>query len=58
MASSKAIDFYAFSWSAPRKPARNLIETAQRKSQKIETAPPWGCLRNNTVSKVLAVKRA
>ena len=35
MAWSKAIDVYAFSWSVPRKPARNLIETAQRKSQNV-----------------------
>jgi len=33
MAGSKAIDFYALSRGVPRKPARNLIETAQRKSQ-------------------------
>jgi hypothetical protein len=33
MAGSKAIDFYALSWGVPRKPAWNLIETAQRKSQ-------------------------
>ena len=30
---SKAIDFYAFSWGVPRKPACNVVETAQRKSQ-------------------------
>ena len=28
----KSIDLYALSWGVPRKPARNLIETAQRKS--------------------------
>jgi hypothetical protein len=33
MAWSKAIDLYAFSCSSFRKKARNLIETAQRKSQ-------------------------
>ena len=33
MAGSKAIDFYALSRGVPRKPARNLIEIAQRKSQ-------------------------
>jgi hypothetical protein len=30
---SKAIDYYAFSWGVPRKPACNVVETAQRKSQ-------------------------
>ncbi len=34
---SKAIDFYAFSRGSFRKPARNLIARAQRKSQEIET---------------------
>src|SRR4029453_11192724 len=33
MAWSKAIDFYALSWDILRKPAWNLVETAQRKSQ-------------------------
>jgi len=33
MAWSKAVDFYAFSCGSFRKKARNLIETAQRKSQ-------------------------
>ena len=33
MAESKAFDFYALSWGILRKPARNLIETAQQKSQ-------------------------
>src|SRR5215216_451558 len=33
MAWSKAVDFYALSWGVPRKPAYNLAETAQRKSQ-------------------------
>ena len=33
IAGSKAIDFYAFSWGVPRKPACNVVETAQRKSQ-------------------------
>ena len=36
MAGSKAIDFYALSRGVPRKPARNLIETAQRKSHPLE----------------------
>ena len=27
------MEFYAFSWGVPRKPARNVVETAQRKSQ-------------------------
>jgi PGAP1-like protein len=31
---SKAIDYYALSWGVPRKPAWNLVETAQRKSQR------------------------
>ena len=35
MAWSKAIDLYAFSCSSFRKKARNLIETAQRKSQRV-----------------------
>jgi hypothetical protein len=30
---AKAIDSCAFSWDAPRKPACNVVETAQRKSQ-------------------------
>ena len=38
MAWSKAVDFYALSWGIPRKPACNLAETAQRKSQKIAGA--------------------
>jgi len=33
MTGSKAIDFYAFSWGVSRKPACNLADTAQRKSQ-------------------------
>jgi hypothetical protein len=33
---SKAIDFYAFSRGSFRKPARNLIATAQRKSHPLE----------------------
>jgi hypothetical protein len=33
MVDAKAIDFYTLSWGISRKPARNLIETAQRKSQ-------------------------
>jgi hypothetical protein len=33
MAWSKVVDFYAFSWGIALKPARNLVETAQRKSQ-------------------------
>jgi hypothetical protein len=32
---SEAIDFYALSWGIPRKPACNLVETAQRKSQNL-----------------------
>src|SRR5215217_7428853 len=36
MAWSKAVDFYALSWGVPRKPAYNLAETAQRKSQNTE----------------------
>jgi hypothetical protein len=40
MAGSKAIDFYALSRGVPRKPARNLIETAQRKSQYIRIIEP------------------
>src|SRR6266705_2326799 len=32
----QSIDFYALSCSSFRKQARNLIETAQRKSQKLE----------------------
>jgi insertion element IS1 protein InsB len=35
---SKAINFYAFSWGVPRKPACNVVETAQRKSQVIPAA--------------------
>jgi len=34
MAWSKAIDFHALSWGVPRKPAYNVAETTQRKSQK------------------------
>jgi len=30
---SKDIDLYALSWGVPRKPAWNVAETAQRKSQ-------------------------
>src|SRR5215217_2496530 len=30
---SKPIDFYVISWGVPRRPAYNLAETAQRKSQ-------------------------
>src|SRR3954470_4277287 len=37
-AGSKVIDLYAFSWGIPRKPAWNLVETTQRKSQVI--CPP------------------
>jgi hypothetical protein len=33
MAWSKAIDWYALSWGVPRKPACNVVETAQWKSQ-------------------------
>jgi hypothetical protein len=33
MVGAKAFDFYALSWGVPRKPACNLVETAQRKSQ-------------------------
>ena len=33
MVGSKAFDFYALSWGILRKPACNLVETAQRKSQ-------------------------
>jgi hypothetical protein len=33
MTGSKAIDFYVFSWGVSRKPACNLADTAQRKSQ-------------------------
>ena len=34
---SKAIDVYVFSWGGPRKPACNVVETAQRKSQDISS---------------------
>ena len=37
MACSKLIDFYAFSCGTFRKKARNLIKTAQRKSQVVRT---------------------
>jgi hypothetical protein len=30
---AKAVDLYAFSWGVPRKPAGNVVETTQRKSQ-------------------------
>jgi hypothetical protein len=40
---SKPFDFYAFSWGAPRKPARNLAETAQRKSQDTSRLPLSTC---------------
>jgi hypothetical protein len=33
MASSTAVDLYAFSWSVPRRPAGNVVKTAQWKSQ-------------------------
>ena len=36
IAGSKAIDFYAISRGVPRKPACNLVETAQRKSHPLE----------------------
>ena len=36
MAWSKAVDFYAFSWGVPRKPACNLVKTAQQKSHPLE----------------------
>jgi len=36
MAGSKAFDFYALSWGVPRKPACNVVETAQRKSHPLE----------------------
>jgi hypothetical protein len=35
----KTIDFYALSWSIPRKPACNLVETAQWKSQELAVGP-------------------
>src|SRR3954469_5538187 len=39
MAWFEHIDFYAFSRGSFRKPARNLIEIAQRKSQQISHGP-------------------
>jgi hypothetical protein len=41
MIGAKAIDFYAFSWGVPRKPACNVVETAQRKSQERLLGPSF-----------------
>src|SRR5437764_5565030 len=48
MAWSKHIDLYAFSRGSFRKKARNLIETAQRKSQNLTCDPIYEGLRNNS----------
>src|SRR5512145_2945428 len=48
MAWSKAFDFYAFSWGAPRKPARNVAETAQRKSQVFAGGGAYGVRQEDT----------
>jgi hypothetical protein len=45
----KAIDFYVFSWGVPRTPACNLIETAQRKSQKSGFISPTATLLEHTL---------
>src|SRR6266699_6442375 len=42
MAWSKPIDFYALSCGSFRKPAQNLIEIAQRKSQSRVCIAPYG----------------
>ena len=52
---SNVIDFYAFSWGVPRKPARNLVETAQRKSHPLEGSCQEAILLPHTTCDVFSV---
>ena len=51
------IDFYAFSRGSFRKPARNLIETAQRKSQPCNLTPKFHIPSNYVVERIPAQRK-